>query len=357
MDELNDITEQILYNCDITDAKYAGIYSICNLALRLRDLFKWENKLDPWIEKNPAEVLEWIGNKEKRWEELADKDYININIQGKEYDPFDTKNINAILEPYDLLYGAGYALSLKPTFFLADLEQKKAAHGCNVYFLGRELARDLFTCPAQSVSNHILIRKVSAKAIFWDQIFYITKSGKNALRFALEEYGLNLNDHEILHQHLDRITTNEIETYLYHELGEIKDTVFDHNVWTEIIASFPHSPVELLVRTVKDLLANTSQHGILNYMITEQRSASLGFYVAFMDSLTKKLFPEILKAFETFTQDQNWECVKKAMAAGYATARRYTESICSFFEEGKQKDNKKWAETALTKHLIEPLCA
>ncbi|MBW1814288.1 MAG: hypothetical protein JRJ39_11645, partial [Deltaproteobacteria bacterium] len=82
MDELNDITEQILYNCDITDAKYAGFYSICNLALRLRDLFKWENKLDPWIEKNPAEVLEWIGNKEKRWEELADKDYININIQG-----------------------------------------------------------------------------------------------------------------------------------------------------------------------------------------------------------------------------------------------------------------------------------
>ena len=38
---------------------------------------------------------------------------------------------------------------------------------------------------------------------------------------------------------------------------------------------------------------------------------------------TKKLFPEILKAFETFTQDQNWKCVNKAMSAGYATARRY----------------------------------
>jgi len=355
MDELKDITKQILYNSDITDAKHAGIYSICNLALRLRDLFKWENKLDPWIEKNPAEVLEWIGQKEEKWEELANKDYININIQGKEYDPFDTANINTILEPYCLLYGAGYARSLKPTFFLADVEQKKAVNGCSVYFLGRELARDLFTCPAQSVSNHILIRKVSAKAIFWDQIFYITKSGKNALSFALKEYGLNLNDYEALHQHLDRIITNEIETYLYHELGEISDGVFDVNVWREIIARFPPSPIELLVRTVKDLLANTNKHGMLNYMINKQRSASLGFYVAFMDSLTKKLFPDILKAFDTFTQDQNWECVKKAVTAGYATACQYAESICSFFEEGKQKDDKNWVENSLTKHLIEPL--
>ncbi|MCJ7773403.1 MAG: hypothetical protein MUP22_09760 [Desulfobacterales bacterium] len=357
MNELENITKQVLYNCDITDAHYAGIYSICTLALSLRNLFKWEKGLDPWIEKNPTEVLEWIDHREQKWEHLAEENFTEISIQDKKYDPFDTENINALLEPYSLLYGAGYARSVKPTFFLADLEEKKAVNGCSVYFLGKELARDLFTCPAQSLSNHILIRKASAKAIFWDQIFYITKSGRNALSFALGKYGLNLNNHEALHQHLDRIMENEIESYLYHELGEIKDTVFDKEIWHEIIASFPHTPVELLVRTVKDLLANTSRHGLLNFIIKEQKQASLGFYIAFMDSLTKKLFPEIIEAFESFTRRQNWDMIKKAVRAGYNTSRNYAEIICDFYEKGKQKGNKKWAQKKITGSLLQPLCA
>ncbi len=356
MDELENITKQVLYNCDITDAKNAGVYSVCNLALRFRDLFKWENGLDPWIESNPSEVLEWIGHREQRWEDLSHKEYIPIKIQGRAYDPFDTKGINAILEPHDLLYGAGYARSLKPTFFLADVDDKKTVNGCRVYFLGRELARDLFTCPAQSLSNHIFIRKASAKVFFWDQIFYITKSGKNALKFALGEYGLNVNDPGALHQHLDRIIANEIDTYLYHELGEIKDTAFDHSIWQEIMASFPHSPVELLARTVKDLLANTSHFGMLPYIIREQKGASLAFYVAFMDTLTKKLFPEILHAFEYFVQSQNWDVITNAVNSGYNISRRYATSICSFHEKGKQKGCTKWTETQITRHLLDPLC-
>lgn len=357
MRELKHITDQVLHNCNITDAKYAGVYSVCNLALRLRDLFKWEHDLDPWIEKNPSEVLEWIGYREQQWEDLIDKEYIHIDIQGETYEPFDAESINAVLEPFNLHYGAGYARSLKPTFFLAVVEEKKTVNGCSVYFLGRELARDLFTCPAQSVTNNILIRKASAKAILWDQIFYITNSGKNALRFALNEYGIHLNDYESLHQHLDLIVSNETNTYLYHELGEIEDTVFGHHIWKEIIATFPHSPVELLVRSIKDLLANTGQYGMLNYIIREKRSASLGFYVAFMDDFTKKIFPEMIPTFYTFTKDRDWDAIKKAMSAGYTTAKNYAESICYFFEKGKKKGDNKWTETELTRQLIEPLCA
>jgi len=357
MNELISITKQILYNCDITDAKHAGIYSLCNLALRLRDLFKWEKGLDPWIEKEPSEVLEWIGSREERWDTLTDKNYKAINIHGKSYDPFDTKHINAVLEPYHLLYGAGYARSLKPTFFLAQVEEKKIVNGCTIYYLGKELARDLFTCPAQSIDTTIHIRSVSAKAILWDQIFYISKSGRRALKFALNEYGLDLNDHKALHAHLHRILTGEIDTYLYHELGEIHDTVFDHTILKEIIATFPHSPIELLVRTVKDLLANTCQQGMLRYIVEKKRSASLGFYIAFMDSLTKRMFPEILKAFEIFADNRDWNRINEAVATGYATATRYAETICDFFEKGQQKEDTKWIETRLTKHLIEPLCA
>ena len=36
------MTEQVLRNCHISYARHAGLYSICGLALRLRDLYKWE---------------------------------------------------------------------------------------------------------------------------------------------------------------------------------------------------------------------------------------------------------------------------------------------------------------------------
>ena len=59
--ERKSITDQVLENCTISDSRHAGLYSICGLALRLRDLYKWEKGLDPWVEKDSSEVLEWNG--------------------------------------------------------------------------------------------------------------------------------------------------------------------------------------------------------------------------------------------------------------------------------------------------------
>ena len=122
MFQIDDITDQVLENCDVADAQHAGLYSICGLALRLRDLYKWENRLDPWIENDPSEVLKWIGDKEETWEKLIEKDFNDIILLGHRFDPFDVKGINAILEPHGYIYGGGYARSLKPSFFLAAIE-------------------------------------------------------------------------------------------------------------------------------------------------------------------------------------------------------------------------------------------
>ena len=123
--ERDAITSQVLENCSISDSRHAGLYSICGLALRLRDLYKWEKGLDPWVEKDSAEILEWIGNKEEEWETLVDKEFKDITIFDRRYDPFETQTINTVLEPYGLLYGAGYVRSLKPTFFLAVVEGQR----------------------------------------------------------------------------------------------------------------------------------------------------------------------------------------------------------------------------------------
>ena len=66
-EELSALVETIKYNCDVADADGSAIFSICGMALRLRDLNKWEMGLPPWKENDS--------------------------------NPFDTQTINRILAP------------------------------------------------------------------------------------------------------------------------------------------------------------------------------------------------------------------------------------------------------------------
>ena len=79
----------VLHNCSVSDARHAGAYSICGLALRLRDLFKWENGLDPWIEKDSAQILDWIDAKEKNWERLLEAPFEKLPLNASCLDPFE----------------------------------------------------------------------------------------------------------------------------------------------------------------------------------------------------------------------------------------------------------------------------
>ncbi|MBW2142179.1 MAG: hypothetical protein JRG97_14130 [Deltaproteobacteria bacterium] len=341
MDELKPIINQVLRNCDISDARYAGNYSICGLALRLRDLYKWEKGLEPWMEKDFSEISGWVENKERQWDKLTEKELDEIIIEGVKYDPFDTLGINAVLEPDGIFYGGGYARNLKPTFFLAALEDKKEINGHTVYILGHELARDLFTAPALSQDDCVVVRQESAEFIFWDQIFFIRKSSRRALNFALKNCGLKSSDLFEIQHGLKDIVAAEKNTYIYHELGEMRDDVFHRDTWREIIASYPHTPVELLARTVKDLLADTNEYGTLQYIIRERKAASLAYYVAFLNDFTKKLFPELIESFQKFTQTLNWGVIEQAVSAGFNTAKRHAQTICRIYGEAKESGEKK----------------
>jgi hypothetical protein len=351
MFQIDDIADQVVTNCNIADSRHAGLFSICGLALRLRDLYKWENRLDPWIENDPSEVLKWIGDKEEAWEKLAEKEFKDIRLGGRRFDPFDVNGINEILEPHGFIYGGGYARSLKPSFFLAALESKKEINHIAVFILGREFARDLLTIPALSQDNCIYIRKESARLFLWDQIFYVKKSGRYALRFGLRDYGLKDETSEDLHRNLNRITANETDTYIYHELGEIRDAVFDRKIWQEIIAAFPHSPIELLTRTIKDLLADTGEYGTLPHIIREQKTGSLAFYVAFLESFTKILFPQIIDAFQNFTLNRDWEYIEEAVAAGYQSAKSRAEAIIGIYRTGREKNDMEWIKNEIAKRF------
>jgi hypothetical protein len=146
-----------------------------------------------------------------------------------------------------------------------------------------------------------------------------------------------------------------MERYIYHELGEVKDRVFDRHVWQEIISVFPHTPIELLARTVKDLLADTNEYGTLRHITREQKDASLAFHVAFINGLAKELFPELREAFVEFAETGSWDSVERATSLGFNRAKAYAEKISFIFQDGKKNHDLKWVEREIGKKLLRPL--
>src|SRR3990172_662767 len=135
---LNDIK----FNCDVSDAQFWGYFSVCGLLMRYRDLFRSEKKLKPWSEINREEIMSWISIKESRWPELEEKGFRDLTIGENTYGPFEVVEINHVLKDQNLIYGAGYGMYMKPTFFLAELRSLSEISGLTVYTSGIEFIRD-----------------------------------------------------------------------------------------------------------------------------------------------------------------------------------------------------------------------
>lgn len=347
MEDLNIFKSKVLENCDISDARHAGLYSICGLALRLRDLYKWEQRLDPWQEHDSSRVLQWIGEKEQVWEKIAEQPFTPLTMNGRTFDLFDTQVINKKLASQGLLYGAGYAYRLKPSFFLARIEKTYTIGNHTVYHLQEELARDLLTLPALTQDGSILLRQYSARLFLWDQLLYLKRSGFPALAFALKQLGIKDRQPETLKAGFNKIFNAVRNNYVYHEMGELEDRIIDSDLWREIIARFPNSPVELLVRAVKDLLADTGPYGTLQYILHQRDSAALGFYVAFLDGLLGTLYVGLRDAFERFETSGDWGFIEEVLEGGHQRAVACADSIVDLYQTGKQKKDKAWTQEAI----------
>ena len=246
----------------------------------------------------------------------------------------------------------GYAYRLKPTFYLTEIEKQSNLHGHPVFLLGRELARDLLTLPALSQDECIVVRTEAARLFFWDQMSYLKPSGKAAFKWGLKQCGVRRSAPGDLRTAFSKLFNLQKATYIYHELGELEDTVFDTNLWREIIAAFPHSPTELLARAIKDLLADTGSCGSLTNIIKERNSAALAFYVAFIDGLVKELFPHIKLAFKRFTESMQWDVIAQAVSEGYATAQHHANLMSQIYLEGKRKGDLAWAADKIERQLL-----
>jgi hypothetical protein len=101
-----------------------------------------------------------------------------------------------------------------------------------------------------------------------------------------------------------------------------------------LLASLPHGRAEVFTRSVKDVLSDTTENGMLRHIIHSRNSGSLGFYLVFLTGFRKLIFPEIFDAFRKFAETGDWGKIDEARRTGYKNAQVHGEKILSFYRTG-----------------------
>ena len=340
MIDIETLSSQIKRNCNISDAKYWGTYSICGLLLRLRELYHIEKGIKPWEQTSKEDIAEWISERETLWHELEDKEFIDITVNGNSYSPFEVEKINAVLENENLLYGAGYGNYFKPSFFLADLTSKKIVDGHDIYMAGTEYVRDLSAYPAMLQDGVIFARVDTAKLLLWEKFDELRARGpKGFLAFAFSRYGIAPEDEpsEDIDRELSIIASSEAETFIHHELGEVFEGKKLGCEWKSLLMNLSCSKAELFARGIKDLLSDTSEKGMIHYIIENQKEGSLGFYIVFLGGYRRLLFPEILEASKRFMDVRDWDLIEDARETGYKKVEAYADKLISLYRTDKNR--------------------
>ncbi|MEJ2056697.1 MAG: hypothetical protein P8X39_02515, partial [Desulfofustis sp.] len=312
------LLSDIQYNCDVSDARDHGIYSMCSMVLKLRSLYKWEHRIEPWKEPESAELLDWIEAKESYWEGLAERDFRPVRLQDSSCAAHDTAAINRDQAGKNLFYGAGHGRSMKSIFFLSQVVNRHEVEDQPVVLLGRDYAREMAAPFALVQDNQVIIRLDSLRFFLYDHIQELRSSSRSSFRFFLDQYGLLRGgslDQQRLPAVLEQIVTGELDLFIFHEVGEILDKSLNLTTLHYLFGRFGGSVIEFVCRAVKDVLADTHPRGVLAHIIKERRESTLSLYVSFLDGLRAELFPEMSAAWNSFLENRDWQTVQRACSA------------------------------------------
>ena len=338
------LLDDIKYNCDVSDAQFWGFFSICGLLMRYRDLFRSEKGLKPWTELDQKEIMAWIAAKEARWPELEQAAFRDLSIGGRKYHPFDVAEINQALSEQQLIYGAGYGMFMKPTFFLAELRSKQTIDGLTVYTSGSERVRDLFSSPGMAQGSTIFLRLEPLTMLLLYKFSELNTRRITALEDAFGRYGFGQRQlvNDGFRDRLERMAEAYAGVLLRHEIAEAREDVPE---WKEILTHAEDRGVELYLRAIKDLVADTSAYGPYKRIFETRDRAALSLTVALLEGYRKVLFPEIREAYTAFSGHEKWEAVEEIRAAGYGRFREQRDDIVELYKStGKDEFNKKVKE-------------
>jgi len=340
--EQDQFIKDVQHNCDISDARDHGIYSMCSMILKLRNLYKWEHRIEPWSEPESADLLDWVDGKEQYWQGLTEESFRPLTILGKPILPHNLGLVNKILDQGNLLYGAGHGRSMKAVFFLADILDKRIVEDCSVYILGREMAKEMANPIGLVQDGVVIIKKEALRYFLWDQFQEMRSSSRSSVSHLMNHYGLLQDgklDHGMLRERLEFIVEQELNLFIYHEVGETLENTFPSTDFQRVVGCFPGSVIELVCRAVKDLLADTHPSGLLAYTIKNKKDSSCALYLGLLDGMREQLFPEIKDSWHRFEQSGDWSHIDRARRAGrdkFLRIARDIKEIGQMLEEGSE---------------------
>ena len=309
---LNALVATVQLNCDISDALYAREYTMCIYLLKMRELFRWEQAFG-YADRLPKEDLgEWLVAREAHWETLDGQEYAPLPLQGQEFDPFADNAINDRLSAYGLVYSGGIGTWRKPHFFLAELERRESLDGRRIFIAGREMARDITAPPAMTRDGNVFVRRESLRRMIWEKVeeWQWRKDYEHPMAHLVRAYGLN----DDIDSGIDRLTDDEIETLILHELGEIEAGKRLGGEWEQMLAKSGRTRFELVARAVRDHLADTLI--TLPGLLERDDPAALHFFMANLSGLRRELFPSLRDANTTWLQEGRIEPLLEAVEKG-----------------------------------------
>lgn len=329
--------EQVKLNCTISDARSWGYFSICGLLMRLRELYLNEHSLPPWETVPMEEVTSWIQERERVWRDLESEELHELVVEGVSYDPFDVNGLNTLLKASGHVYGSGYGVMGKPTFFVARLAQAREIYDYCVYYAGVERCRDLAAYPAMLQGRCIYVRLDVLRTMLWDK-FQTLKSGRyrGATEEVFRRFGIGKSDTVSgdFTERIERMSGSISDLFVLHEVGE----AFEDDHWEEwggvLLGGFDKS-TELYLRGIKDLLADTSEMGPLRTLIREEDACLLTAYAAFLEGIRKEIFPGFMEAFRRFTQSGDWSVIEKTRVDAYEKAKRLRAELVGLWKDGQ----------------------
>lgn len=308
--QVQQLVDTVQHNCHISDALHARNYSLCVYLLKMREFYRWEQGFAFGENLARGPLGEWLSAREHLWIELEEKEYSPLKLASAQYQPFDSQAINDSLAPMGLIYSGGYC-GAKPHFFLAMLERSIEEEGTRIYIAGKELAREITAPPAMSVSNTIFLRRESLRRMIWEKL---EEWGWQDMGRAIARASRHYPFKEDLDTALDAMTSDEIDTLLEHELGEVMLGRELGPEWEVMLVTLPRSRAEYQLRAIRDHLVDCRR--TLPWLLEQGRDAALHFYMANFTSMRKEIFPSLVSAYEKWLQGDGGKTLLETIKYG-----------------------------------------
>lgn len=293
--DLDKLVDTVRRNCHIADARFAGEDTLCVYLFKMRELFRWEQGYPFGASLDDGELGEWLSEREQLWEELAEEPFQPLPLGPEGLDPFETDTVNELLLPEGLVYGGGLGKGSRPHFFLGRLEHREAREGYTTLISSQELARDLNAPPAMTGGGTIFLRRESLRRLLWEKVEnWQWNRPDNAIGRAIACYDFEADPESAL----EAMTSAELANVRRHEVGEVLAGRELGAEWEEMLAQLSCTRAELVLRAVRDNLADCL--AVLPALVEDPHPPSIHFYFGNLTPLRRRLFPGAVEAYDAW---------------------------------------------------------